>query len=85
MSDDLKARFDQAAAKSKSLPAQSNDKLLEMYSLFKQATEGDVSGKKPGRLDIRGRAKYDAWEKRKGTSQDAAMTQYVDLIDRLSS
>ncbi len=61
----------------------SNDTLLELYSLFKQATEGDVQGKRPGLLDLRGRAKYDAWTGRKGLAKDAAMTQYVALVDRL--
>lgn len=61
----------------------SNDTLLELYSLFKQATEGDVQGKRPGLLDLKARAKYDAWAGRKGLSQDAAMRQYVELVDRL--
>ncbi len=61
----------------------SNDTLLELYSLFKQGTEGDVSGSRPGMLDLKGRAKYDAWAKRKGTARDAAKQQYVALVDRL--
>ncbi|HEX8437774.1 acyl-CoA-binding protein [Archangium sp.] len=61
----------------------SNDSLLELYSLFKQATEGDVQGKRPGMLDIKGRAKYDAWAGRKGLGREAAMQQYVALVDRL--
>jgi acyl-CoA-binding protein len=61
----------------------SNDSLLELYSLFKQATEGDVQGKRPGMLDLKGRAKYDAWAGRKGVAKDAAMQQYVALADRL--
>ncbi len=60
-----------------------NDKLLELYALYKQATEGDVTGKRPGMLDVKGRAKFDAWEKRKGTTRDAAMTAYIALVDRL--
>jgi acyl-CoA-binding protein len=82
---ELQERFDAAVAKSKSLPAQSNDSLLKLYALYKQATSGDVSGKKPGRLDLKGRAKYEAWEGRKGTSRDDAMTQYIALVDRLGS
>ncbi|HYO57956.1 acyl-CoA-binding protein [Archangium sp.] len=62
----------------------SNDTLLELYSLFKQATEGDVQGKRPGMLDIKGRAKYDAWAGRKGLGREAAMQQYVSLVERLS-
>jgi diazepam-binding inhibitor (GABA receptor modulator, acyl-CoA-binding protein) len=61
----------------------SNDTLLELYSLFKQATDGDVQGKRPGMLDIKGRAKYDAWAGRKGVSREAAMQQYVALVERL--
>ncbi len=61
----------------------SNETLLELYSLFKQATEGDVQGKRPGMLDIKGRAKYDAWAGRKGLGREAAMQQYVSLVERL--
>jgi acyl-CoA-binding protein len=61
----------------------SNDTLLELYALYKQATEGDVQGKRPGMLDMKGRAKYDAWAGRKGVSRDAAMQQYVQLVERL--
>jgi diazepam-binding inhibitor (GABA receptor modulating acyl-CoA-binding protein) len=61
----------------------SNDTLLELYGLFKQATVGDVEGKRPGLLDPKGRAKFDAWTQRKGTSKETAMVQYVALVDRL--
>ena len=61
----------------------SNDTLLELYSLFKQDTEGDVQGKRPGMLDLKGRAKYDAWAGRKGLGKEAAMQQYVALVERL--
>ena len=61
----------------------SNDTLLELYSLYKQATDGDVQGKRPGMLDLKGRAKYDAWAGRKGLAKDAAMQQYVALVDKL--
>jgi acyl-CoA-binding protein len=59
------------------------DQLLELYSLYKQATAGDVTGSRPGMLDFKGRAKYDAWAGRKGISKPAAMQQYVDLVKRL--
>ncbi len=62
-----------------------NDTLLELYSLYKQAQEGDVQGKRPGMLDPKGRAKYDAWAARKGLAKDAAMRQYVALVDRLAA
>ena len=61
----------------------SNDTLLELYALYKQGTEGDVAGKRPGMLDLKGRAKFDAWAGRKGLGKDAAMQQYVALVDRL--
>jgi diazepam-binding inhibitor (GABA receptor modulator, acyl-CoA-binding protein) len=60
----------------------STDELLELYSLYKQATVGDAQGKRPGLLDFRGRAKYDAWAARAGTSKDAAMREYVELVAR---
>jgi diazepam-binding inhibitor (GABA receptor modulating acyl-CoA-binding protein) len=62
----------------------SNDQLLEVYALYKQATVGDVDGKRPGMLDIKGRAKWDAWDGKKGTSKDKAMEAYVALVDRLA-
>ena len=62
-----------------------NDQLLDLYGLYKQATEGDVTGSKPGMLDLRGRAKYDAWAGRKGLSKDDAMKRYAALVDRLAA
>jgi acyl-CoA-binding protein len=61
----------------------STTELLELYSLYKQASTGDVTGKRPGMIDFKGRAKYDAWAERKGMSKDAAMQAYVALVDRL--
>jgi len=63
----------------------SNELKLQMYALFKQASEGDVSGKKPGRMDFINRAKYEAWEKCKGQSPDDAMQNYIDSIETLKS
>ncbi|HET7753888.1 MAG TPA: acyl-CoA-binding protein [Anaeromyxobacteraceae bacterium] len=62
----------------------SNDQLLALYGLYKQATEGDVAGKRPGMLDMVGRAKYDAWASRRGTDRTAAMQAYVDLVQTLT-
>jgi diazepam-binding inhibitor (GABA receptor modulator, acyl-CoA-binding protein) len=59
------------------------DELLELYALYKQATAGDVKGSRPGMLDFKGRAKYDAWAARKGTDAQAAMQAYVALVARL--
>jgi acyl-CoA-binding protein len=63
----------------------SNDQLLELYGLYKQATEGDVSGSRPGLFDLKGRAKFDAWAGKKGTSKDDAMRKYVALVGKLSA
>jgi len=57
--------------------------LLALYALFKQGTVGDVDGKRPGMFDLKGRAKYDAWAEKKGKTKDAAMTEYVRLVDSL--
>ncbi|WP_148864600.1 acyl-CoA-binding protein [Marinobacter fonticola] len=63
----------------------SNELKLEFYALYKQATEGDVSGKKPGMLDVVGRAKYNAWEEKKGMSSEQAMQNYVDQLESLKN
>jgi diazepam-binding inhibitor (GABA receptor modulator, acyl-CoA-binding protein) len=57
--------------------------LLELYALFKQGTLGDVQGERPGMLDFKGRAKYDAWEGKRGIGKDAAMQSYVSLVEQL--
>ena len=77
--------FEDAQKRVKTLSARPSDgELLELYGLFKQATAGDVSGSRPGMLDFKGRAKFDAWAKRKGSTKDAAMIAYVALVDRLT-
>lgn len=82
---DLKQRFDAAQATAKSLPERpSNDELLALYSLYKQATEGDVKGERPSGFDFAGAAKHDAWEKRRGMSSDEAMEAYIELVDELA-
>ena len=82
----LKAKFEAAAADSKKLPERpSNDVLLQLYALYKQGTDGDVEGKRPGFTDLVGRAKYDAWAKLKGTPQEEAMQQYIDLVESLKN
>jgi len=80
---EIKASFDAAVDRSKSLPSQPNNIKLDLYSLFKQGSSGDVTGSRPGMFDPVGRAKWDAWDKRKGMSKDAAMEAYVALIDKL--
>ena len=82
----LKKKFEAAAADSKKLPERpSNDVLLQLYALYKQGSEGDVEGKRPGFTDMVGRAKYDAWAAIKGTSGDDAMKRYVELIESLKA
>ena len=81
---DLKAAFESAVADSKNLSERpDNASLLKIYGLYKQVTVGDNTEKKPGFGDMVGRAKWDAWNGLKGTAGDAAMQQYVDLIESL--
>ncbi|HIV73257.1 MAG TPA: acyl-CoA-binding protein [Candidatus Aquabacterium excrementipullorum] len=83
---DLKARFDQALADSKLLPAKpDNNTLLQIYSLFKQGSVGDVQGERPGMMDFVGRAKYDAWAGLKGKTPEQAQQAYIDLIESLKA
>lgn len=82
---DLKKQFDAAVANSKKLSERpDNATLLKIYALYKQATAGDNSEKRPGMMDMVGRAKWDAWNNLKGTASNEAMQQYVDLIESLS-
>ncbi len=82
---ELATSFEQAQVRVKQLAkTPGNDDLLELYALYKQATSGDVSGSRPGMLDLKGRAKFDAWAGKKGLSRDTAMEKYVALVDRLA-
>ena len=82
----LQEEFAAAQSDAQNLPSRpDNDTLLELYSFYKQATDGDVSGDQPGAFDFKARAKYDAWEARKGMSRDAAMKSYVKLVKHLKS
>ena len=81
---ELSTQFEQAVADSKNLPERpDNMTLLKLYALYKQATTGDVDGKRPGFTDMVGRAKWDAWNELKGTGRDDAMKQYIALVDSL--
>jgi acyl-CoA-binding protein len=81
---DLKKKFEDAAAAVKKLKEDpGNDAKLQLYALFKQGSEGDVEGKRPGFTDMIGRAKYDAWAKTKGMSKDEAMKKYIDFVKSL--
>ena len=82
---DLKKKFEAAAAavmKAKQDPG--NDMKLKLYAHYKQATEGDVAGDKPGFTDFVNRAKYEAWAKLKGTATDKAMQDYIKLVERVT-
>lgn len=81
---EINSRFEQASIAAKSLPERpDNDMMLQLYSLYKQGSAGDVSGAKPGFFDFVATAKYEAWEKIKGLSQEDAKNQYVDLVQNL--
>ena len=81
----LDAKFEDAQRRVKELKsAPSNDVLLDLYALYKQGTSGDVTGSRPGMMDFKGRAKYDAWTGRKGMSKDDAKEKYVALVDKLA-
>jgi len=81
---DLKKQFERATADSKKLPEKpDNMTLLKIYALYKQASTGDVDGKRPGFTDMVGRAKWDAWNGLKGTASNQAMQDYIDLIESL--
>ena len=81
---DLKAAFDKAMLDSKNLSERpDNATLLKIYALYKQGSAGDNTEKKPGFSEMVARAKLEAWNNLKGTSQDDAMQQYIDLIASL--
>ena len=81
---DLSSQFEQAVADSKNLSERpDNMTLLKLYALYKQASAGDVDGKRPGFTYMVGRAKWDAWNELKGTGRDDAMNQYIALVDSL--
>lgn len=80
----LQAEFNQAVTDAQNLPERPNNMaLLKIYALFKQASVGDATGERPGVSDLIGRAKYGAWDALKGTGQEEAMRQYIDLIREL--
>ena len=80
----LKTQFEKAVAESKELPEKpDNQTLLKIYGLYKQSTEGDNGGKRPGFTDMVGRMKFDAWAGLKGKTADESMQEYVGLIESL--
>ena len=82
----LQESFESAVKSAHSLTERpSNEDLLKIYSLYKQATEGDNQDEPPGGFDFKAAAKYNAWKKLAGMSKDEAMNKYIDLIEQLKS
>lgn len=82
----IKEEFESAVTRSRELSERpSNEDLLLMYSLYKQATEGDNEEKRPGGFDFKAVAKYEAWLRQKGKPRDDAKQEYIDLVERLSN
>lgn len=83
---DLRIKFEEAARESQTLSARpDNNTMLRLYGLYKQATVGDVNSSRPSQFDFVGRAKWDAWEKLKGSSTQEAMQMYIDLVAELKA
>ncbi len=81
---DLSRAFDQAASDIQQLASRpDNDTLLKLYALYKQGSEGDLSGAQPGFFDFVGTAKYQAWAQLNGVTRDEAMTRYIALVEQL--
>lgn len=80
LTEDFQAAVDQSKQLTK---RPSNEELLELYALFKQATDGDVTGDRPGGFDFKAIAKFDAWTEKKGVAKDAAMQAYIQLVGKL--
>jgi acyl-CoA-binding protein len=81
---DLKTQFEQAQKDVTTLAERpDNQTMLQLYSLFKQATAGDVTGERPGMMDFINRAKFDSWEKLKGQSAEEAMQNYINVVKSL--
>ena len=80
----LKEEFEAAVKRVNGLAsAPPTNVMLELYGLYKQASAGDATGSRPGMMDVRGRAKFDAWASRKGMSRDDAMRAYIDRAAKL--
>lgn len=86
MPEPLETQFQQASQDVVKLPkAPDNDVKLQLYALYKQGSVGDCTGDRPGMLDFVGRVKYDCWKKLAGTTKEAAMQQYIDLVNSLKA
>ncbi len=83
---DLKSKFEKASEEVQKLSKRpDNNTLLKLYALYKQGSVGDVTGKRPGFTDFKGRAKFDAWDNLKGTPSKEAMQSYIKLVEKLKS
>ena len=83
---DLIQQFEKAVADSKELSERpSNETLLQLYSLYKQASEGDVNGEAPNMFDFVAKAKYEAWSALKGKTQAEARQEYISLVSKLKN
>lgn len=76
--------FEKAAESAKKLTNVGNEDLLSLYGLYKQATVGDCNTDKPGFFDMKGQAKWTAWDSRRGTDKEKAMKRYIRLVEKLS-
>ena len=80
----LDDNFESAAERATQLPKRpTNDILLQLYAFYKQGNEGDVTGDRPGFADFEGRAKFDAWNKIKGKSNEEAKQEYISIVEKL--
>jgi len=80
---DLLSDFQQATRRARTLPSQPREIELELHGLYRQATLGDVSGSRPAVFEVEGRARFDAWNRRRGMSRTDAMRAYVELVGKL--
>jgi acyl-CoA-binding protein len=79
----IKAEFEAAIKRVNELPSQPTNVQLELYGFYKQALFGDITGERPGRLNVRARAKYDEWANKKGMFKEEAMKKYIEIVKRL--
>ncbi|KAK9396195.1 acyl-CoA-binding domain-containing protein 7 [Crotalus adamanteus] len=80
----LQADFETAAENVKKLKSKpTDDELKELYGLYKQATVGDINIECPGMLDLKGRAKWEAWNLKKGISKEDAMKAYISKANEM--
>ena len=80
----LEEDFKSAAERLTQLPKRpQNDILLQLYALYKQANEGDITGDRPGFADFEGRAKFDSWKKLLGKSGEESKQEYISLVEKL--